>query len=1013
MPGCSQDIACQNNICSINPYCCSTSWDNTCSQYASNSCAIKANVSCGDSISDISTGNWHYYAFTINSSYDVNFDSCNAVFSTMYIFQDITLTNIVSTACPSGNNCGNCNQAISSTPINFTVPSMKANNKYIIVIGSGAYQINIQCSSFKDKCHYYDDNYYSIIQHQIISDSIQIVGNTIEIQFDIMLYNYCFAPLCNILYVGNYYNDLASISVNGYTNSIELLFINEIYNIPNPYLIFPIDNQYHHLYLLYTPQKKIFTVDDVEYLSHYESTWTSPSIGIFSLYLSRPGFSAISGIVTNVCITAARDTEINCGETIIGSLTSSTDIEYYYFNLENETSVLFDSCDSSWFVTRLILYDTNFKISDQVWYGACNGPQTQLLMHSLQPGRYILGITVGYGESYGDWNIRAICDYQTNVQGLAKCGDVLKGSLNSKSDFHFYYFNLQKNSTVAFDRCNASKFHLFVTTFASSIQNSRSKYEGVEVCDNGDGERNIYTLGADQYILEIYRWPELQSTQKEYRVGIDCHYVASPPKYILRHLNIPGTQYFTQIRVDDAELSCENLFRTGLATIATERDMADALEIIYDTDNYAFFESGDYTIWIGLYNGPLTQTKWQWIDGTCLNESTENCISNTLWGPNNPDIDEDDSQWRYGGFFDNVSPIGIESDSSFSVRQWFLCNAPSSEYQWSTCNNSINCWKRMKCCNDSSLVGDFEYTLNQDLYFSYQLDPFQNSYSYQLDPFNNTYSPPIAFWKSKFFIFGFEEIHYTNFKLLNHDTGNWNSVQYYSNWSMAYNILQSIQGYSQYQSLVHLYDSYLGALITIDLAHLDIDSDFIDFSAYSHESGIVIGNITCVIASDNEVYIVDEFKISIYEINSDLWSVSSEYGDKYFRGYPKECSITNDFKFVYIFSFAQYANQNLKYDTKSGSFTRLSTINSCNSGIGKSITAPNNKIYFTGCYIVPFKTLIFNPETDKFETATNGVDNVTYPINFRKSQTTIFDDNILLLLHPIGSNAFHTYYMIT
>eukprot|EP01084_Bolivina_argentea_P307411 531352_1 len=488
--------------------------------------------------------------------------------------------------------------------------------------------------------------------------------------------------------------------------------------------------------------------------------------------------------------------------------------------------------------------------------------------------------------------------------------------------------------------------------------------------------------------------------QTKYSYSIRCDYEKPPLQHILMKRYV-ANKVLDPVFLDEAEILCEHIFATSLATITTKNEINDVLAAVDPNDEDWISTKGRHEMWIGLYNGPLTDNKWRWIDGKPC--ETDTCDLDS-WANGQPFVSEEDYEWLNGAYYNESGKFVAKTENSYPPF-WFLCNAPDSNYTFHTCDSKANCWHNIQCCNDSNLIDDFQFKLRDD--FMYTLKPYQYSFLSLLDPENNTFAPPIAAWDSKLFIFGLHKVHYTDFKLFNAEYS-WNSVSY-SNWT-TYNILQSIQKYAQYQYLVYFYDSDLNKLITFNLNNMHFEITAV--------SEIKIGEINCMVAGEKQVYVVDEQKIAIYQITTNWWNVSADYIAKgYLMTHPTACSITNDHKFIYVFSrtfrYGGSGNPHIKYNTETNTFEYLSIVNSCRAGYGKTITAPNNKMYFHGCYIQPFKTLIFDPETNLFIEETNGINSFTDPILFRKSQISVFDDNILVLLLPTQSKSFSMYYMIT
>eukprot|EP01084_Bolivina_argentea_P286063 490665_1 len=102
-----------------------------------------------------------------------------------------------------------------------------------------------------------------------------------------------------------------------------------------------------------------------------------------------------------------------CNETFNGILNSS-DLQYYYFQLNEATPVIFDACESIeyWF-TYVTLYDINMTSlleRELIPSWDCN-PFISKMEIYLLPGEYILGIgtDIWFNESEF-WQITINCD---------------------------------------------------------------------------------------------------------------------------------------------------------------------------------------------------------------------------------------------------------------------------------------------------------------------------------------------------------------------------------------------------------------------------------------------------------------------------------------------------------------------------------------------------------------------------------------------------------------------------
>lgn len=103
-------------------------------------------------------------------------------------------------------------------------------------------------------------------------------------------------------------------------------------------------------------------------------------------------------------------------------------------------------------------------------------------------------------------------------------------------------------------------------------------------------------------------------------------------------------------------------------------------------------------------------------------------------------------------------------------------------------------------------------------------------------------------------------------------------------------------------------------------------------------------------------------------------------------------------RYIYLFALKSYTV--LKYDITENEISRIqNTTNLCFADKGKGLLHRNGKIYLHGCALMPWITLIFNPETEQFEDDHIEFDGGT-PSEiswFRHGNILTFDDNVLLV----------------
>eukprot|EP01084_Bolivina_argentea_P006488 12315_1 len=409
------------------------------------------NITCSDTISNsIDFPESQYYTLMVDDYYDnINFDSCQSQADIKIIILDDTNNDISDQYCSNGDYCGSCSN-IAFYAENFTIPMFTSGKYYIHIqtfqsfASSNQYQVKINCISNDNvistsapvilhseaDCDFYTNHSHVISPSQNLSDSIIIKDSTIEIEFDIKLNTYCDLPLCNILFIGNKV-EFPSLWVNGEKNyflikTSDNSTFNDVYTVPNANNILPVDNYYHHMYISYTPHQRLFKIDNVIYYSaeyDMKPVLSSPT-GKHTLYASRSLSNAINGTLKNICVKSTGihiNGAMHCGESYNAKLSSSLDIDYYYFKLfHNASSVLFDSCASS-YDTFLSLYDMNFTLLFQADNGGNCGIKVQLITSFLKAGQYILAISGSgneYHHAHGQWGIKIKCVFE-NINNTA------------------------------------------------------------------------------------------------------------------------------------------------------------------------------------------------------------------------------------------------------------------------------------------------------------------------------------------------------------------------------------------------------------------------------------------------------------------------------------------------------------------------------------------------------------------------------------------------------------------
>eukprot|EP01084_Bolivina_argentea_P030098 55817_1 len=621
------------------------------------------------------------------------------------------------------------------------------------------------------------------------------------------------------------------------------------------------------------------------------------------------------------------------------------------------------------------------------------------------------------------------------ITGEIKCDDDFTGTLLSGVDIDYYYFNSTGNHnalSVLFDSCNSS----YDTYLYLYDMHFNALYQGDDHGDCGVKEQLfISTLNPGEYILGIsgYKFEYNDHFVHEYgdwNIKLSCSNDTSTNKkkspYILRRRDFWPDWFPGEI--------CEYTYGTTLATINTEDDKFEALDLIKSSLNDYQISGTSIDFWIGMYRDPTTNNQWQWLDGTNCNVNYTGiggCGNNVNWNQSRPlpvnnftySTSYSDSTVPIFGSILVVTNNTIAAiiDEPFQYFQefderfwrWYLCNAPNSRYSPTDCTEQLNCWTKHDCCNDMILNTD---TLTQQTFLG------------------TSFQPSIAYWNSQLFIVGTNQIHFANIEQLNGQY-TWNKIKYQRKNVSSY---EPYRYYQYRSSLYRLYQTEnVGNMTWLDV-DADVEYDYIleridlnTFNVTYYKTSETTGKfIHCMVAGGDRVYLIRIRDILVYNINQNTWHIST-YDDitlqslvVFFDFQPIACTITANHRFIYIFSQAYlipvandydyvYSDKLeffvIKYDTESATFTLMNIGNLC---VIKSqwyddsvsgITGNDGKMYLQGCYTAAWKTLIFDPETETFQNKTVNIDhpissNITMPY-YRQSQLTVIDDNILLLLY--------------
>eukprot|EP01084_Bolivina_argentea_P316136 547914_1 len=718
-----------------------------------------------------------------------------------------------------------------------------------------------------------------------------------------------------------------------------------------------------------------------------------------------------------------------CGQTISNFFysycTMDTDLyqpcatHLYKLTIDNEHSVNIDSCAS---VTDIWInvYDHNFfnKLSYPYCTSGndCGHCTNHHIKHSenytipyLPPNQYFIEVG-GYG--IGPYQINIECNARLPANNVNKsaylppntmtsvtksnviCGSKVNGELHANgNDSHYYLFNLANDYSVTFDIWYTGFFTIIylydidlnIIYATDAIYSETLGYASV---------MSIPNLSSGIYILRIAGYLDLYLHYALYGIEIICY----------RHF---VSQYFYEVPSYEfapnwysAETWCEKEFGTSMATVITTTDMENVISSLPE-----YLLKGNVSFWVGMFTNFRNISNREWV--TKSGELTETHINN---------VDSLSSK-QYGVhlYFSNAKRQAFYMTPTTDAGM-VLCNGIRGTYNLPNCTNSIKCWNTLDKVEDSRLIDDIikaDALCYEFCHFPYVGNEITDY------PFIN-FQPPVAYWNSTLFVLGLNELHFTEFVLLEQQH-KWHHKLYNHNNLVPWKLNTR---YAQFQSSLYLYcfnvtyqhnfptdssDLYYSDLpIEAYLIHINLNNLTIQYhlvpNKFSESPTVEDIDNSCVVADANYVYIITSKIILIYTVDGDIWNTSVISPI-----YPISCTITIDSKYIYVMALHHSELGMIKYDIH-GTFTSLDITNFCviesaNSEFITSITAPNGKIYIQGCGIRPWETLVFNTATDQFETETIDIyapTNTHIPY-YRSSQLVPFDDNILLLLYQTNN----------
>eukprot|EP01084_Bolivina_argentea_P263409 445845_1 len=226
-------------------------------------------------------------------------------------------------------------------------------------------------TSVASDCDYHSNDIYTTSTSKQVFNSIIIKHNTMTIEFDIQLHDYCNSSTCTILHLSNN-NSVGniSLSINGLQNYFQISKIK--------------------IYLTITPNIP------------------------YKLYISSPLGSVVNYSVTNICIQSltmkdvnidkyAMCENLNCGDIVSGMLKGQRPC--YKLSLINSRSLVYFESDASQGKVTLELNDVN-----DTFIAELTNDNQKITM--LKSGHYILNVnsySCPYNVYYTSYMFHTIC----------------------------------------------------------------------------------------------------------------------------------------------------------------------------------------------------------------------------------------------------------------------------------------------------------------------------------------------------------------------------------------------------------------------------------------------------------------------------------------------------------------------------------------------------------------------------------------------------------------------------
>eukprot|EP01084_Bolivina_argentea_P126811 224439_1 len=332
---------------------------------------------------------------------------------------------------------------------------------------------------------------------------------------------------------------------------------------------------------------------------------------------------------------------VSCNQSVIGYYedNNSTEPHKYKFIINDGAyDVNFDFCGSYLDIMVNVLSHDSVSLSDRYcmfgdYCGLCTESNNQWPENFTIPEMYFGVYTIHvapyyqYDSGMYQFQIRCASSYITletqniTIDGVVHCGDSLGRKANASSylienEIHYYYFNVTNHTTyMLFDSCTSfhyTKLDLLDVNFTLLFQGAEI---GIPNCYGNDQLVIKTSIDIGTYIIRISVDPKEDNTYNEPHY-VDWHlFIICSNPFVSRQNTtyVISTAPATWI---GAEGVCERSLGTTLATILTSEDMNKAKQTLMSRYLWSGIADG---VWIGLYKNLLSNSSWQWIDGTYEN----------------------------------------------------------------------------------------------------------------------------------------------------------------------------------------------------------------------------------------------------------------------------------------------------------------------------------------------------------------------------------------------------------